>query len=146
MTWPPDQHSDDPFDDLAHVVAAFAQVGVANLFELGDQKLHLLHDCPFGVATTFTDDLLRHFGQFRVGKNHHMQVDEGANVGWRFPHLALHCRELASHLLQYGFKTRDFFFDHAWRDDQVRHLKRGLRDPGAPDRLRCRSMRRDRAK
>ena len=75
------QFAHDALDDLADIVAAFAQVRIVDGIELFDQQLHLLDDGPFGVTAALANDLLGRFRQVGVGKNHHVQIDEGADVG-----------------------------------------------------------------
>jgi len=131
----------DALDDLAHVVAALAQINVVDFLELADQDLHLLHDRPFGVAAPLADDLLGHLAQFRVGENHQMQLYESADIRGRSLRGSLDRGEFTAHTGQRGVETGDFLFDQTRRNDQVRHLERGLRDEvrlpdGNPPRYR----------
>ena len=115
-------------DNLAHVVAAFAQIHVVDFFELGDENFHLLHNRPFRVTAPVADDLLGRFRQLGVGEDHQMQVDEGTDVGRRMLHADFHRRKLAANPGQRRLETCDFLFHHAWRDDQVRYLECRLRN------------------
>jgi hypothetical protein len=57
-----------------------------------------------------------------------VQVDEGADVGRRSFHARFHRLEFVAHLGHRRVEAGDLFLHQARRDDQVRHLKRGLRD------------------
>ena len=51
----PEQHFQNALDDLHHVGLALAQVRVLDGVELLDQHVHLLGQCPFGIAKLLGD-------------------------------------------------------------------------------------------
>jgi hypothetical protein len=90
-----DQRLEHALDCLLDVGLALAQVGVLDLLELLDQRLHLLHQRPFGVAQALPDELARRVRQRGVLQDHAVQVDEGAELRGRVVgHLALEQRQL----------------------------------------------------
>ena len=111
------QFAHHPFDYLAHVIAALTQIDVVDFLELFDQEAHLLDNRPFGVTTPLTDDLPGNFGKFRVGENHQVQVDKGAEVG--SGHAGLEIGKILTDGRQRRIETRHLLFHPAWRNEQM---------------------------
>ena len=111
------QFAHHPFDYLAHVIAALTQIDVVDFLELFDQEAHLLDNRPFGVTTPLTDNLPGNFGKFRVGENHKVQVDKGAEVGGG--HAGLEIGKILTDGRQRRIETRHLLFHPAWRNEQM---------------------------
>ena len=127
-----EQFLDDALDDLDDVELALAQVGVVKLLELSDQMLHLLHQCPFGIAAPLADDLARLVDQLRVFQEHGVDVDEGGELGRGVLGGFLHGQKFALDQCDGGFEAGNFLVDHARCDGQVRNFQRCVRHQHRP--------------
>ena len=79
----------------------------------------MLDDCPFGVAAALADDLPGHFRKVGIGQKHHVQVDEGSDIGQGVGGFFLQRFEFVAHPGHGGVEARDFLIDLARCDEQV---------------------------
>ena len=118
---------DHALDRLPDVVGAFAQVEVVDLVELADQMFHLLQQRPLGVAALFADQHLRRLGEFGVGQDHRMQVDEGTELARCPAHSLLQRLVLAAHGRHRRLEAGDFLLQLPWGQLAMRDFERCLR-------------------
>ena len=125
------QHLDQPFHHLHHVGAALAQVAVLDLVELLDHVIHLLNQRPFGVAASLTDQCPGGLDQHRVGQHHHLQIDEGADLGMSLGVAGggdgLETEQFAIDRRNGLVKAVDLFFEISLRDVVVVDLQQRVR-------------------
>ena len=111
----PHQFFNDALDHLHHIGFALTQIRIIDGIELLHQIIHLLHQCPFGIATALTNQRLGHIHQLGVLQNKRMHINEGAHLSSRLGHLIAQLIQLGTHTLNSRFKTQDFFFHLACR-------------------------------
>ena len=121
------QFLDDAFNHLHHIGLALTQIRVVKGIKLFDQRVHLLHQRPLGIAATFTDQGLGYIDQFRVLQNQGMHVDKRPHLGRRLHHLASQLIQFDAHPIHGLLKTRDLFFQLSRRQRQMRDFQRRVR-------------------
>jgi hypothetical protein len=75
------QDFEHALDHLHDIGLALAQVRVLDRLELLDQHIHLLRQCPFGVAELIGDHPLRCLGKRRIGEDHPVHVQKCTELG-----------------------------------------------------------------
>ncbi|MCY1371671.1 hypothetical protein D9M69_588250 [compost metagenome] len=124
-----------PFDDLANVGPALAQVLVLHRIELLPQDLALGRQRPFGVVVAFGDQGQRLLRQQRIAQQQAVHVQHGAQLARRVG------RQGVGQLQQFPLRRSQgvgqpaAFGRHVLgRNAVMRHLqRRGAHDDGAPD-------------
>ncbi len=130
-----DERLHHPFDDLAHVLRAAAEILVVDGFELLAHRLELDRQRPLGVDQAVAHQVARLVAEQRIVEDHLVQVEEGAHLARR---LRRHVRgefvDLRAHQRKGVVQARHFVQHILALDRVMARFELGGRQPvGAAD-------------
>ena len=125
---------ENAFDHLDDVCFALAQVRILDRLELLDEHRELLRQRPFGIAKLLGDVPLWRLAQHRIGEDHPMHVEKGAELrrGIAGGHRPVQALQLFLNRVERLRQALDLGGHLNGRDRVMRHLERRVRNELRP--------------